>query len=298
MRIWVHADDFGVSRGVTDSILRCADEGILDSVSAVVNRDAFDYAIGEHRRRKGIRLVLHLNWVEGRPLEPRESMGLLTDERGLFFHSFFSLWRLHALGDAARRERLEDEIRRETVAQIRRLRGAVGADLPLQVDSHRHLHLIPFVFRVLLDVARQESISCIRIIREPLVFDRSLLSAGLPFHIAKHTLLNGLCRRHRSELAARGIDHPDYFVGLLYSDRMSAGVVRAALERVRARAGRDTTLELLFHPGAAAPGEESLWDAYPAYRAFYFSPCRDDESRSLRSNELRELLDRSPSRNG
>ena len=82
MRILVHADDLGISHGITDSILRCADEGALNSTSVVVNCEASAYALAECGKRPGLRLALHLNLVEGRPLSPPDALDLLTDEEG------------------------------------------------------------------------------------------------------------------------------------------------------------------------------------------------------------------------
>ena len=46
MQIIAHADDFGVSKGVTDNII---DEGVVRSISVIVNGAAFDYALAEYR---------------------------------------------------------------------------------------------------------------------------------------------------------------------------------------------------------------------------------------------------------
>jgi predicted glycoside hydrolase/deacetylase ChbG (UPF0249 family) len=52
MRIRVHADDLGVSRGVTDEILRCIDEGPVQGVSIIANGAAFDHAVTALRSRR------------------------------------------------------------------------------------------------------------------------------------------------------------------------------------------------------------------------------------------------------
>ena len=50
MKIVVHADDLGVSKGVTDNILRCVDFGPVRSTSIIVNGTAFEYALEEYRK--------------------------------------------------------------------------------------------------------------------------------------------------------------------------------------------------------------------------------------------------------
>jgi hypothetical protein len=76
---------------------------------------------------------------------------------------------------------------------------------------------------------------------------------------------------------------------------MSAAAVDIALRRIDARSaadGRDVSVEILFHPGGAAPGEETVWTRYPWVRAYYYSPWRRRESEVLRGPELAACLRR------
>ena len=69
----------------------------------------------------------------------------------------------------------------------------------------------------------------------------------------------------------------------------------ASLRRIRALSGGgagDVSVEIVFHPGGAAPGEEAIWARYPALRAYYFSPWRRFESDGLRSPEMAACLAR------
>ena len=67
----------------------------------------------------------------------------------------------------------------------------------------------------------------------------------------------------------------------------------ASLRRIRALSGGDggdVSVEILFHPGGAAPGEETIWAGYPELVAYYFSPWRRFESEGLRSPEMAACL--------
>ena len=68
MRIRVHADDFGVSRGVSDAILQCIDEGPVEGTSIIANGAAFDYAVAALRARPRVAISVHLNLIEGQPV--------------------------------------------------------------------------------------------------------------------------------------------------------------------------------------------------------------------------------------
>jgi YdjC-like protein len=295
MRLRVHADDLGVSRGVTDGILRCVDEGPVDGASVIANGEAFDYAVAALRARPRLTVSVHLNLVEGRPLTPAPELDLLVDAQGFLRHSFTSLWRAHALATPATRRRLEAQVRAEFRAQATRVRAALGPDAPLRLDSHQHLHHVPFVCRIVADLCVELPAAGMRLVREPFL-------AGLPAEsrpgldgFAKHALLNGLGRRGRREAAARGIATDDWFVGVLLTGQMSAVAVDAALRRIHARSapdGREASVEILFHPGSAAPGEEAVWTRYPWGRAYYYSPWRRRESEVLRGPELAACLRR------
>lgn len=295
MRLRVHADDLGISQGVTDGILRCIDEGPVESASIVANGAAFDYAVAALRSRRRVALSVHLNLVEGRPVAPPGDLDLLVDAGGVLRHTFTSLWRAHALATAATRARLEAQVRAELYAQAEKVRNAMGREVPLRLDSHEHPHHIPFVFRIVADLCRDLPAAGMRLAREPFFVDACGLRRHTLAGFAKHTLLNALSARHRPELAARGIASDDWFVGALLTGRMSPSAVDASLRRVRALSGGNAgnvSVEILFHPGGAVPGEEVIWARYPAIRAYYLSPWRRFESEGLRSPEMAACLER------
>jgi len=295
MRLTVHADDLGVSRGVTDGILRSIDAGPVEGASIIANGAAFDYAVAALRSRRSVGLSVHLNLVEGRPVAPAGQLDLLVDAEGLLRHGFMSLWRAHALATGATRTRLEAQVRAELSAQVEKVRGAVGRDVPLRLDSHLHLHHIPFVFRIVADLCRGLPGAGMRLVREPFFVDTRGLQRHTLGGFGKRALLNALAARHRPELTTRAIASDDWCVGVLLTGRMSPSAVDASLRRIRALSGGDAgkvSVEILFHPGGAAPGEESIWARYPALRAYYFSPWRRFESDCLRSPEMAALLAR------
>ena len=80
----VHADDCGLSAGITDAIIRCHDHGWLRRTSVVVNGAGWTHAVSELRRRPALSLALHLNLFEGEPLSKPADVDLLVDRRGRF----------------------------------------------------------------------------------------------------------------------------------------------------------------------------------------------------------------------
>ena len=106
-----------------------------------------------------------------------------------------------------------------------------------------------------------------------------------------HVLLNSLSKRYRDTLDARGIEYPDYLVGLLFTGRMSAAILESALKRIASRS-TDVLVEVLFHPGGASVEEKNIWARYPGYEKYYFSKWRNLESENVRSEALKRCLER------
>ena len=295
MKIRVHADDFGVSRGVTDGILRCIDEGPVEGISIIANGTAFDHAVAALASRPKIALSVHLNLVEGRPVTPAAELDLLVDAEGLLRNGFLSLWWAHARATSTARARLEAQVRAEFYAQATKVRRAVGRDVPLRLDSHGHLHHIPFVFRIVADLCRDLPATGMRLVREPAFVLPRARGRHTLSGFAKHALLNVLARRHRAATQARGVSVDDWVVGILLTGRMSSDAMDAALHRIRARAGNNhaaVSVEIIFHPGGAPPGEQALWVRYPELVDYYSSPWHHFESEALRSPELAACLER------
>jgi predicted glycoside hydrolase/deacetylase ChbG (UPF0249 family) len=115
-RLIVNADDFGMSDGVNQGILRAFDRGIVTSASLMARRPAARQAAAAAARRPAMSLGLHLDLGEWR-----------YDGTG---------WQLHDdvvdLGD-------EDAVERETKAQLERFVDIVGTT-PTHLDSHQHVH--------------------------------------------------------------------------------------------------------------------------------------------------------------
>ncbi len=84
--IWFHADDFGVTTGQSERILDCYQNGALNSISVIANTPVLEETLEILDRadpdKTRIRRVLHLNFVEGKPLSGAENVPDLVDSSG------------------------------------------------------------------------------------------------------------------------------------------------------------------------------------------------------------------------
>jgi predicted glycoside hydrolase/deacetylase ChbG (UPF0249 family) len=237
---------------------------------------------------------VHLNLVEGRSLCGQEQVPLLLDSRGCFQRTFLSLWLLYNVRFKHRAQPIA-QIERELDVQLRRVKAALPAK-PIIVDSHQHLHLLPFLFRMLVRRAGSWGIKAIRIASGPFLLPpltRQGLMSLFSTNVLKYLALQMFSRRCVHALRGSGIVHPDYLVSVLLSGKMSLQLVRRALRKVAwLNAAGDPEVELLFHPGPAQPREVAGWKANPRKKRFYVSSDRAFEMQALVSMEFRNYLSR------
>ena len=295
MKVLVHADDFGNSESITDDILECFRESpSLSGTSIIPNGAAFDYAISQFNRlHKDRRLSVHINLLEGVPCLPPDEVPLLVDKDGYFCHSFLSLMSAYYLS-RKKRSKIAGQVKAELAAQIGRVRKNVSEG-GMHIDSHQHFHMIPFVFKLIVELRQQFRIEYIRVPREPIVFymSKNSILNYLGLNMIKHILLNCLSGKCAGYLEGTGIRHPDYFLGVLFTGNMTMPYVRRALSVLaRKKNFRDLTVEMLFHPGGAAASEAAQWGKYPGLKSYYLSANRSAEKMILKSDELSSLLKR------
>jgi predicted glycoside hydrolase/deacetylase ChbG (UPF0249 family) len=285
MDYWMNADDYGLTRGITDGILDVCDSVDFLGVSLVANGYAFDYALEEYQRRDNVRLAVHLNICEGRPVTPPDEVHLLVDSNGRFCHSFPSLWMKHALSSRTGARILKEQVKREFAMQIAKVSERLGPECVVNVNSHQHYHMIPFCFEGLLELSGPCRISHIRTTYEPLLLSGpNLLSLGptLMANSAKHTLLNRLSRRYRRLLSHHGVRSNDYFFGTLYTGCLTEPLVTKALDLFSDRTKIGETVEFLFHPGTPTEEERMYWRGNQRLMAYYFSPWRNREMLAIK----------------
>ena len=178
MKVVIHADDLGISRGITDRIIQTHRSGAVTRAGIVANGEAFEYAVERLKENPALSCSIHLNLVEGRCLAPRRDLELLVDSRGWFKRDFLGLLLLPILAPWRRTE-LRRQIRSELDAQIKRVAQALDPGA-FRIDSHRYVHLLPLVFSVVMEGAADWAVREIRVVNEPLYAVGAMLGIGEP----------------------------------------------------------------------------------------------------------------------
>lgn len=163
-KIRINADDFGISPGCNSAVLKALAGGCLNSVSILATGDFLtDDAVTELRRVPELNCGVHLNLSYGRSLTRPPHLS----RHGIFHLSFVALLLKSLFSPSLRRE-----IESEWEAQINALRQR-GISLA-HLDSHRHVHLIPWLYAIAIRLAERYSIPEVRHARESLLFSLRL----------------------------------------------------------------------------------------------------------------------------
>jgi predicted glycoside hydrolase/deacetylase ChbG (UPF0249 family) len=203
-RLIINADDFGFTRDVNAGIAHAHRAGILTSTTLMANGEAFEDAVRLAKETPTLDIGAHLVLVQGNslldgrplPLGPRQLLPVLA-RRGLNVYA-------------------------ELKAQIQKI---VSAGLKIShLDSHKHTHLVPGVFRTVVKLADEFGIAWVR------------LPLDTNFRFAN--------RYYRRFATGKNVRMTDHFLGFRLTGSLTEATFIAALEKLESG-----TTEFMCHPG-------------------------------------------------
>ena len=288
MKIEYHVDDYGMFRESSLRIIDCINNGKVNAISLMANSPNLEECMGllKTECKKDVLLSMHLNIMTERPLCIPEEIPDLTDAEGFFNVTYGKL--IKALVFPSLRKRYRTQIKTELSAQIERLLPYFREQGSVRIDSHRHFHMVPLVFGVISEIAKERAldISYIRIIN-----DKPALYRGIgrfehfkPLNIIKLILL-------KSFSFIDSLLYPDLykkgdldFGCILFSGCMTKknlGIVLKNAEKNPSVFKRG--LELMFHPGAVLEEEDLNAIHDPEDREYMQEGLRSLEAEALKS---------------
>jgi len=270
-RLIVNADDFGITSGVNRGIIEAHTHGIVTSSTLMACGAKFHEAVDMASRTPQLSIGCHVLLVDAVPvleLSKVVTLALGTSGTPKFRESLVSFACL-----AIARRLDEDEIEAEITAQIRKLQAA-GIQVS-HLDSHKHTHMFPVVFRPMLRAAKKCGIRAVRNPFEPLLF------AGTKNWKRRFQL--GILRSFRSSfretLNESGMITPDGCVGIVATGGLTPQTFRQLIENLP-----EGTWELVTHPGYNDAELDSVKTR--------LRHSRENELAILTSPEVKELLQR------
>lgn len=233
-KIIFNADDFGISQGVNKAICKAYHEGILNSASLMVNQKYASEAVELHKNMPNLNLGLHVNLTNEYPTSDVKKIPLLVGKDGKFKNGFLNLFLLSMI----KPRKFKEQVKVEVEAQIVKAHN-MGVKLS-HIDSHRHVHMIPSVFRVFKELMQKYNIKKTRIMNENLFMtiktnkDKSYLFDG---GLIKYFLLLFFYMINSTK-------SDTYFYTMLYTCKLS----KDRFKSVHIPKGYDS-VEVMIHPG-------------------------------------------------
>ncbi|MBI4667789.1 MAG: ChbG/HpnK family deacetylase [Elusimicrobia bacterium] len=264
----VNADDLGACPGANSGILRAHQEGIVTSASILATtlfyRDALKNTV---EQAPGLGIGLHFTLTVGKPVSPARNVPLLINGQGFFRWDFTSLlWAL----SRQRQPALLEQIGMELNAQLDRL--TQDGVRPDHINSERHVHMIPAIFRLVLKAAQARGIAFVRIADD---IGRRYIKAGdLPVllmngGLIKHVVLGLLTRCDRKFMPA---SHPviNHLASVLYTGKTSRFMPELL------KNPPEGIVEIMVHPGMPAANKGIALDQN-APKTYFNHPDRERE---------------------
>jgi hopanoid biosynthesis associated protein HpnK len=242
-RLIVNADDFGLTTLVSQAIIDGHNRGLISSTSLLANGEAFESAVALVRQAPQLGVGVHLNLTEGKPVAPASSSATLVNGQGLFARTPVSLWREIIL-----RRVSAAEIERELRAQIEKVLAAgIG---PTHLDSHKHVHALPFLGSMAIKLAREYGIPAVRSVaeRQPALGCLLRRYPGAIATIVRQLLsswtLTVVSKGSARQIRRAGLVCAVRFYGLTATGFLDEEVIREILSNLP-----EGTSELMCHPG-------------------------------------------------
>lgn len=212
------ADDLGLAKPINDGIFELLKTNHINGASLMTNGAAFDDAVS-HLVAQPLNIGIHFVLVEEKSLTGIELPGN---------HKSFIL--KYILGMISKKN-----IELELKAQINKI---ISAGLrPVFINSHQHLHLLPGIMNMVIEIAKENNITYIRLVDEPLHGNGKIFRK---LQLVFLKLLSGLARK---KLDKAGLVYNNKFIGFINAGNLSIKDIELA------RSIENGIIELGCHPG-------------------------------------------------
>ena len=265
-----NADDFGISLGVNAAIAKAHEEGILNSASIMINQKYAKQAVEYAKQHKELETGLHLNLTNENPAADPAQIPLLVGSDGKLKNGFVNLLLLSFLKPREFAKQAEIEV----CAQIDKY---LQSGLPLQhIDGHRHIHLIPAIFKIILKLQKKYSIARIRIMNENIfntIRQNKSKSYLMDGGLVKYMILRVLTWWN-------GYNSYIYFYTILFTCKITEDL----FNNVKIPHGY-SAVEIMIHPGMPETDRqhpEDVWDKN------ILSPYRTAELNTLLNKKVKD----------
>jgi predicted glycoside hydrolase/deacetylase ChbG (UPF0249 family) len=234
-KLIINADDYGSTEAADKAVMECFARGAVTDMSVLAVGDSFEHAVklaGENNINKiGVHLTL------------TGPFKLLTLPA---FSGCCTVFLIKYFAGLVKKNKIYTEFKN----QIQRVKEK-GFTIT-HLDSHQHIHALPGVLKIVIELAKEENIDYIRFPAEKINIFKELLN---PRALIRSILLLFMCGLSGKMLAASGIKHNDYFAGHARGLKLTKEDLMGILSNLK-----DGLTELGCHPGKREEERAALCD--------------------------------------
>lgn len=235
--LYVIADDFGLHPAINEGILKLHNKGIVNRTSIIVGTEYFKESVNALKKMPRLEVGAHLNLTDGKPILHASHVSSLVNKKGGFIGG-----RHIAVATGVMLGALSvDEIRSEWSAQIDKAKQA-GLNITF-LNSHGHIHLLPQLHDVILDLAVEHDIEYIRVI---------LNASGLKGYVYK-TLSKRLIQKIKDRKLE--ITYPAAVYGIDNQGHLTNKIIESELKKRK----KGEIAEFITHPAVHSNEYHTAW---------------------------------------
>ncbi|MBC8176330.1 MAG: ChbG/HpnK family deacetylase [Desulfobacteraceae bacterium] len=269
MKLIFHGDDFGLTSGINQGIIRAFKEGLLSSTSLIAGGEAAEEAISLAKKNPGLDMGIHLILCDETPVLPTEDISSITSGRPHFPP------RKHLQRAIFAHKINHREIEAEWNAQVEKV---LNAAIPItHMDGHQFIHLFPGLFPICLKIARKHKIPFVRTSNDDLATLEASFMRFIQWAYLKLWIKIFVSRAFSSNI--RRFSSVGF---LMAGGRLNRSVLLKNIDSLRQRKPIPL-VEFILHPG--------IGDSHTAYKYSHWQYDWKKDLDLLTDSALKKALD-------
>lgn len=282
-KIKFHIDDFGLTNSISKNLhyLIKKKPNLINGISVVVNTNKnIQFWLKKILKiNNKIIINLHINLIDGKPLTKK--LKKIINKDGYLKTSFLKLLlvKLNTNFDTYR-----NEVKKEIEAQLRlhlKLLKNINYKKSklIHIDSHQHLHMVPWILDLILELSKKYKITFIRSINEPFILSSLSNFFKIWFYenLLKYLILKILNVYNSKKILNMNIKTNQLFYGVINSGHMN----KSYIEKIYLK--KKEEYQVLLHPNIGNKSEKKIFGNKNKLK-YYLSNDRIDELNFLIKN--------------
>lgn len=252
MNILFHCDDLCLTENISRVLYHALNTRKIKSVSCVVNTINIKSWIKKFSKKK-ININLHLNLLDGKPIS--KNLKYIVNKKNYFNNSFIKIF-FYSFFPNYHPFKLEIKKEIESQLKIYFLNIKKNKIRYVALDSHQHIHSIPWILNIIISFKDKYNINFIRSLDEPFILSSFKLIFKKWFYInlIKFFLLKLLNINISKKLKKNKIKTNKNFFGII----QSGNIDKIYISKLKKYYSNDS--QILIHPGYAKKKEVNIFN--------------------------------------